>query len=473
MLGSATLAIVVSSTCMIVASMIETVISPLFATAGAAPAAVVALIARVSYSVAATAVPPRPTADSAAVSEVRQAADVAGVDLDRGAHAGAQRRHVLAGIELDADRHALHDLDPVAGGVLRRQQRELRAGAGADRGDGALERPLAVGVDRQAHRLARRHVGEVGLLVVRLDPGRAGGDEAEDRHRRRHVLADLQPVGLADDAVRGRGDRGAREVELGRVQRGERLEHLRVAVGRDVGVAGEGGAGRGHGALGLDHGAAGELQLQRAVVGGRLADHAGREQRLLALVLGPGRRERLAGGRGLGDRLGVGRLQALDLEPGRGEPGLRRLDGAAVGGVVEPEQRLAGGHDLVLAHLDGGDLAADLRHDVDAVLLDVGVLGLDVAAAGHPDVAAAEGERQRQRDDEKLAAAALADRLRRRHLPGDEARRGLRLGGHGLAPAARRGSSSASSAERLAMTVARPATSAARSSGERPVWASS
>jgi hypothetical protein len=45
MFGSATLAIVVSSTCMIVASMIKTLIRPLFATAGGPPAVVAALIA--------------------------------------------------------------------------------------------------------------------------------------------------------------------------------------------------------------------------------------------------------------------------------------------------------------------------------------------------------------------------------------------------------------------------------------------
>ena len=42
--------------------------------------------------------------------------------------------HVLPSrVDLQAHRNALRDLDPVAGGVLGRQQRELRAGAGADR----------------------------------------------------------------------------------------------------------------------------------------------------------------------------------------------------------------------------------------------------------------------------------------------------------------------------------------------------
>ena len=38
------------------------------------------------------------------------------------------------GVQRDAHRHALHHLDPVAGGVLRRQQRESRTGARAQAG---------------------------------------------------------------------------------------------------------------------------------------------------------------------------------------------------------------------------------------------------------------------------------------------------------------------------------------------------
>ena len=57
----------------------------------------------------------------------RHRALAAGVDPDRRGHAGAQRR--LAGLRRQAQLHrqALHDLDPVARGVLRRQHGELRA----------------------------------------------------------------------------------------------------------------------------------------------------------------------------------------------------------------------------------------------------------------------------------------------------------------------------------------------------------
>ena len=65
--------------------------------------------------------------------EVRQAARMAGVDVDHDAHAAAQRRLALGIVDRHAHRDALHDLDPVAGGVLRRQQREARRRGGADR----------------------------------------------------------------------------------------------------------------------------------------------------------------------------------------------------------------------------------------------------------------------------------------------------------------------------------------------------
>ncbi len=48
-------------------------------------------------------------------------------DVDLGVHRQAHAQRVgleLLGVERDAHRHALHHLDPVAGGVLRRQQRE-------------------------------------------------------------------------------------------------------------------------------------------------------------------------------------------------------------------------------------------------------------------------------------------------------------------------------------------------------------
>ena len=76
---------------------------------------------------------------------------------------------VTGAVETDADGHALHDLDPVAGGVLGRKNGEFGAGAGADAGDLALIGVARKGVDGDRRLLADLHLGEVGFLEVGLD----------------------------------------------------------------------------------------------------------------------------------------------------------------------------------------------------------------------------------------------------------------------------------------------------------------
>ena len=77
----------------------------------------------------------------------------------------------LLRIERDAHRHALHHLDPVAGGVLRRQQREGRAGAGAQADHLAVVLDVAaVDVGMQRHRLADAHAAQLHFLEVGVDP---------------------------------------------------------------------------------------------------------------------------------------------------------------------------------------------------------------------------------------------------------------------------------------------------------------
>ena len=94
---------------------------------------------------------------------------MAGIDRDLDAHAGAQREMVQCLIKGKANRYALHHLDPIAGGVLRRQQREDRtARRGQCRhpgGDGSVR----IGVDGDARRIALSHIGEVGLPDVGFD----------------------------------------------------------------------------------------------------------------------------------------------------------------------------------------------------------------------------------------------------------------------------------------------------------------
>ena len=72
-----------------------------------------------------------------------------------------------AGVEHDLHRHALHHLGEVAGGVLRRQQAEQRAGGGGE----AVDLPSIAASDGsisgdQPHLHARLHARELGLLEV-------------------------------------------------------------------------------------------------------------------------------------------------------------------------------------------------------------------------------------------------------------------------------------------------------------------
>src|SRR5262249_19811790 len=70
----------------------------------------------------------------------------------------------------DLDRHALHDLDVVAGGVLGRQQRERGAGSRLNAVDVTADGALRIGVDVERHRLSRPHAVELNLLEVGCDP---------------------------------------------------------------------------------------------------------------------------------------------------------------------------------------------------------------------------------------------------------------------------------------------------------------
>src|SRR6202012_1239795 len=51
------------------------------------------------------------------------------VDLDVGAQAGLQQHGCVRVGDMQAHGNALHHLDPIAGGILGRKQRELRPGA--------------------------------------------------------------------------------------------------------------------------------------------------------------------------------------------------------------------------------------------------------------------------------------------------------------------------------------------------------
>src|ERR1700719_182913 len=74
------------------------------------------------------ATPPRETGPSARSVVM---ASVIGANVGHDRHSRQQaRQQRLVLVELDPDRHALDHLGEIAGGVIRRQQRELRAAGG-------------------------------------------------------------------------------------------------------------------------------------------------------------------------------------------------------------------------------------------------------------------------------------------------------------------------------------------------------
>src|ERR1700716_806031 len=107
----------------------------------------------------------------------------AGIDGGIDRHPGAQQvllRDILR--HPDPNRTPLHDLGEIAGGVVRRQQPEHRAGRRRDAVDEACELAMAIGVDRDRHRLARTDALELRLLEVGID---------EDVIERHHIAEPL------------------------------------------------------------------------------------------------------------------------------------------------------------------------------------------------------------------------------------------------------------------------------------------
>src|SRR6516164_9189103 len=92
-----------------------------------------------------------------------------GVDRRDHRHAGPQHPGELRVVHHDPDRDALNDLGEVAGGVVRRQQRELESTRRRQAVDVALQPDAGETVDLDVDELSRPHVGDLRFLEVGYD----------------------------------------------------------------------------------------------------------------------------------------------------------------------------------------------------------------------------------------------------------------------------------------------------------------
>ena len=135
---------------------------------------------------------------------------------------------LLRMVERDAYRQALHDLDPVAGGVLRRQQREGIAGAGRKACDVAMKHDagaISVGGDR--HRLADTDIGKLYFLEIRIDPKRIKRHHRHQRCAGCDLGADLHAA-LRDHAIGGGVKRHVIPDQNGGAQARGRGQHIGI-----------------------------------------------------------------------------------------------------------------------------------------------------------------------------------------------------------------------------------------------------
>src|SRR6266446_4171187 len=103
-------------------------------------------------------------------SQRTQGTTMFGVHFGNGTHARGKRHAGVGNINRNPHRQALYDFYPVAGGILRRQQRETGAGTWAGTHHLAHESFAGIGIHREGRVLAGPHIGEVGFLEIGFDP---------------------------------------------------------------------------------------------------------------------------------------------------------------------------------------------------------------------------------------------------------------------------------------------------------------
>jgi hypothetical protein len=218
---------------------------------------------------------------------MRQASRMAGVDVDLDAHSGAQGRQVLvAGVDAHAHRDALHDLDPVAAGVLRRQQREFLRRSRAYARDDAMPYRVRIGVDGDGDLLSGPDIGQLRFLWVGVHPDVVCIDEIEGSCRSGQIFTRRDRRHVRDGAGERRPDDGVVELARRFGALRHRLEITWILGDRPVGIAVELGRDRAELLIEGEKLLLRVLLVEARLIVGRLRRHMGAQKRLLAVEFG-------------------------------------------------------------------------------------------------------------------------------------------------------------------------------------------
>src|SRR5271156_3948399 len=132
-------------------------------------------------------------------------------------------------VELDAHRQALNDLDPIAGGILSRQERESSAAARRQADEFSVILDLsAIHVSAQLDRLADPHITQLNFLKVGVHPDGIQWNNAHKWCTRSNSLTHLNRS-LRDDAGDRRGDARAPQRQCGVADSRYRGQYLRMS----------------------------------------------------------------------------------------------------------------------------------------------------------------------------------------------------------------------------------------------------
>ena len=330
------------------------------------------------------------------LERMKPGAAMASVDPRGDTDAGEQRLVRIDLIKLEAHRQTLDNLDPIAGRILGRQDREIRSGARTHADDVRLELAIRISVDVDRCLLTRTHVSEAGFAEIRLDP------DAPARHQREHgrtgidEAADLEVVDLRHDAVVGRRHRRIGEIEPSTVELRLGRADRRMAVVLDVRIAVQRNYGVGDLLFDRCDVLTSDLEIRLGALEDRARGKIGGHQRFLAVILALVKGSRILGRLQFGLLLAVGRLERIDLEARAAKPRLGLIDRNLVGLRIDSEQHLALPDALVVPDGDFDRLAGNPGVDGDLRRANERVVGRDVRLLGEVHGGAEYGHHDRQ-----------------------------------------------------------------------------